>query len=320
MIAMAASVDFDFAMIGAQKSASTFLQLRLRQHPMVDMPTGETRAFQDPWYSAGGPSDLERLFAARSPGVRRGIKRPDYLADPDVPARLAAAVPTVRLIATLRDPVPRAVSAYFHYIRLGFLPYLPLDVGFPQVLDGRLAARYPRASEIIEYGFYGRQLTRYLDYFPGEQLAVLLHTDVRDDAEASLTRMLAHVGLDGSSPPGPPASSRQANQGTYHPVRIRLLRSRNRFMFEYTEGVSLRTPRRMSPWGWAATGAISALDRAVLSHVDRTPTPRLNADMTDRLREIYREDTDLLESLLGRGPLWGPASHGGGTGRQPHSA
>jgi hypothetical protein len=39
----------DFVIIGAAKSASTWLHLALRQHPAVYMPGHETRFFEDPY-------------------------------------------------------------------------------------------------------------------------------------------------------------------------------------------------------------------------------------------------------------------------------
>ena len=53
-----------FVIIGAAKSASTWLHLTLRQHPAIYMPGNETAFFEDPYYDE---SDLSPLRAEIKP-------------------------------------------------------------------------------------------------------------------------------------------------------------------------------------------------------------------------------------------------------------
>src|SRR5271166_1577090 len=112
----------DFAIIGAGKSATTWLHMGLRKHPEIFLPENETPFFEDPYYCE---SDLRPLFselrAARGYATV-GIKRPNYLCTPGCADRLAKHIPRARLIAMLRNPVERAVSQYFHLVRSGRLP------------------------------------------------------------------------------------------------------------------------------------------------------------------------------------------------------
>src|SRR3954453_11545774 len=105
-----------FVVIGAQKSASTFLQTCLADHPDVFMPKGELAFFESPDYERATLTDLRRLFEGRLER-RLGFKRPNYLCKPEVPARLAKDLPDALLLSVLRKPLDRAISAYFHYIR-----------------------------------------------------------------------------------------------------------------------------------------------------------------------------------------------------------
>ena len=95
----------DFVLIGGQKAGSTFVQEALRQHPAVFTPHGETPFFQDPDYTPNDLSPLERELQGARAGQRVGIKRPNYLGEPEVPPRLARDLPGVKLIAVLREPV-----------------------------------------------------------------------------------------------------------------------------------------------------------------------------------------------------------------------
>ena len=83
-------------------------------------------------YRAAFPSAAAVGRAERSAGGRVvvGEATPYYLFHPAVPGRVAAALPDVRLIAILRDPVERAWSQYRHECDLGF-ETLP----FPEALE-----------------------------------------------------------------------------------------------------------------------------------------------------------------------------------------
>lgn len=50
-----------------------------------------------------------------------GIKRPDYLSLPERPQRINEHSPEAKLIVVLKNPIQRAVSAYYHYISNRYL-------------------------------------------------------------------------------------------------------------------------------------------------------------------------------------------------------
>ena len=73
----------DFAIIGAQKSATTFLHGCLAEHPEVYMPRAEIPFFESPDYERSKISDLAGLFAGRSEKWL-GFKRPNFLGKPEL--------------------------------------------------------------------------------------------------------------------------------------------------------------------------------------------------------------------------------------------
>lgn len=289
----------DFVVLGAQKSASTYLQDQLDLHPDVHLAPGEVRAFEDPHYADGAVRDLPRLFDGVDRNVRRGIKRPDYLGRPEVPARLHRHLPEARLLAVLRDPVDRAVSSYFHFVRHGFLPLAPVDVALTTLLDGGWERRYPRATEVLSYGRYGEHLSRYLEYFPAEQMLVFEQRQLIENRDACLTRAFEFLGAAGSAPPDDRPSV--SNKGVYSAARLRILRTKNAHRYRYAPDLSRREPRRMTPWGYAYNAAVVGLDRVLLSRFDNGRAPRPTPAVRDALLEYYRADSDVLRELL---PLW----------------
>lgn len=286
-----------FVVIGAQKSASTFLQDQLAQHPEVDIAPGEVRCFEDPFYSPQAPTALPGLFQG-APTAVRGIKRPDLLGRPEAPARLARHLPQARLLAVLREPVARAVSAYYHYVRHGFAPLLPLDDAFDALLGDRLVETHPRTREILAYGRYGEHLSRYHEHFDRDRVLVFEQKGLVGDPLPALRRAFVFLGVDPGFEPDTTASV--SNKGVYSPTRLRLLRSKNRVTHSYSPTLDLRTPRKPSPAGWLYNAGVVGLDRLVLSRFDSGRPPALGEDVRRRVEAYYAEDRGrLLEELSG---------------------
>lgn len=295
-----------FVVIGAQKSASTFLQDQLGRHPDIEIPDGEVRAFEDPFFVQGAVAELPALYTRPAGEAVRGIKRPDYLGRPEIPGRLRAQLPDARLLVVLREPVVRAVSSYYHFVRHGFVPLASIDEAMASLLAGDWDRRYPRATEVLTYGRYGEHLERYLAHFPPEQIIVFDQQQLIMHPQESLRRAFAFVGVDPAFEL-PERTVRASNTGIYSPFRLRLLRTKNRFRFTYTPTLDRRYPRRMTPWGWAYNASLLGLDRLVLSHFDEGRPPALAEETRSALEDYYASDREVLRSVLAHwdlAPAW----------------
>lgn len=286
----------DFVVLGAQKSASTFLQDQMDQHPQIEIAAGESRHFEDPDYSAGGVEALPKLFHLQGAGIVRGIKRPDYLGRSEVPERLALHIPQARLFVVIREPVARAVSSYYHYVRHGFAPLMPLDQAFAALLDGSLTPEYPRSVEILTYGLYGEHIERYLTRFRRDQIMIFSQDLLIGDPAASLRRAFEFVGVDPTFATEHRTSV--SNRGVYSPTRLRLLRSKNRFLYTYTPNRDRRFRRRPSPPGWLWAATVVTIDRGLLARVDRTKPPTLGPAVRNRMKDFYAADAQVLRKVL----------------------
>lgn len=285
-----------FVVIGAQKAASTFLQDQLSLHPDIEIPDGEVRHFEDPFYAGGAAASLPELFERPVGEAVRGIKRPDYLGRPEIPARLKEHLPDARLLAVLRDPVPRAVSSYYHFVRHGFVPLRPIDQAVASLLAGEWDERYPRAPEVLSFGRYGEHLDRYLTLFPPERILVFDQRELITQPQAALRRAFQFVGVDPEFTL-PERSGKVSNKGVYSPLRLRLLRTKNRTRFSYTPERDRRYPKRMTPWGWTYNAAIVGVDRLVLSRFDEGRPPPMSAQTRRALEDYYAEDRELLRGV-----------------------
>jgi hypothetical protein len=104
----------DFVIIGATKSATTWLSSNLSAHPRVFLPSPELHYFSrhydkgEEWYRSH--------FADARDGQLIGEKSASYLPDAQTPHRLHRLLPKARLIAQLRNPIERAYSDYCMHI------------------------------------------------------------------------------------------------------------------------------------------------------------------------------------------------------------
>jgi hypothetical protein len=290
----------DFVLIGAQKAGSTGLMQHLAAHPQVYLPNGETRYFRDPWFQFEDPSVLSDAVATDKPGVRRrGIKCPDYLALREGPRRIADALGPVDLIAVLREPVDRAISSYFWAMQWGLLPLEPVESGLRKILDGEWQDAHPRAAEVLEYGLYGKHLSRYLEVFPAERLKVLLDDELRADPQRVMRDVFTFLDVD---PRRAPAwNPRPVNAGVYNARRLKVLSLRHKHILRAYPGYP---GRYLQPAAGLRSRvvdrSIAAFDRLLLARVCDNSKPPVGAALRRRLADYYRADVELTARVLGR--------------------
>jgi hypothetical protein len=291
----------NFVIIGAQKAGSTFFVSCLADHPDVYMPPYEVRFFEDPDYGDGDPRVLEALFRGVIQETALGIKRPGYLSRPEVAERIHRHIPEARLIAILRDPVDRAISAYFHLMRTGFLPVRPLEDGMTRILDDAYRSLHPRAAEVVEFGFYHRHLTRFLEYFDRRRMLILPFETIEADPRGAIGQAYRFLGVrDDHVPPSLTRRDRR-NSGVYSLPRLRVLNLSNPFLYAYDEGRSRRVPRsRPSLLGRGIRRVVDTTDRRVLARLYGGATPEASPALRQRLYRLYADDIERLERLLDR--------------------
>jgi hypothetical protein len=123
-----------------------------------------------------------------------------------VPARVAAALPEVKVIVMLRDPVERAYSQYQHEAARGYEPLSFLDAlrAEPERLAGereKLLADPAYESLSFQHhsyatrGEYLTQLRAWAEHVPAERTLVLGSEEFFADPDAGYSHVLAFLGL-----------------------------------------------------------------------------------------------------------------------------
>lgn len=291
--------ELDFVIIGAQKGGSTQLARGVREHPEIWMPKSETPVFRDPLYSAADIAAFRDLVGQQRATTLRGIKCPDYLARPEVPARLLAQRGRPKLVVCLRDPVERAVSTYFWHVRWGLLPIEDPSIGLEKVLDGRYADRDPRSDEVVEWSLYGKHLDHYLTHFGRDEIHVLFSDDLRRDPHSAYSSTFSFLGVDATF--RPPAEAKSANEGVYSRQRLKFLNLRNRFVLRWSADrtyVDIQPATGVFPR--LASRSVAGIDRFILSRIFTEKKPTITPEVTERLRKHFAADTARLEEILHR--------------------
>lgn len=190
----------DFVVGGVQKGGTTSLDLLLREHPAIGMPsTKEPHWFDDDERFAGGPPDPGPYHALWGPAlVSRlcGDVTPAYLWWPGAAERIRAYHPAMKWIVLLRDPAARAYSHWNMQRTRGREP-LPFEDAIAAEAE-RLRTGAPaerRRYSYVDRGFYARQLARLGSIFPREQVLVLRSEALRQAPADTAEAIAAFLGV-----------------------------------------------------------------------------------------------------------------------------
>ena len=200
----------DFIIIGANKAATTSLAHYLNTHPEVHMSRVKEPMFfstdpaapkteaseanlEKPFFTPTLP-EYSSMFENAPPGARLfGEASTAYLANPLIAARaIKKIVPNVKLIAVLRDPAKRAVSAYKMYRGNGMEPR-PFREIVDAAADQLTINGAQGGKDYIRNGLYAQLLGPFLKLFPASQLLILKYDDLVDRGEEFLKKVCHYL-------------------------------------------------------------------------------------------------------------------------------
>jgi hypothetical protein len=226
-----------------------------------------------------------------------GIKRPDYLAKPECPKRISKIIPNAKLIAVLRDPIDRVRSAYYHYASIGLAPLKDINIGLVEIIHGEHNKRYPRSSDIIEYGFYHKHLSRYYDYFHCNQISIFLHNHIKEDPLGMYKQVCRFINIDDRYIPN--SINTRPAQSVHSINRLKFHCWRNPVLFTYnieTNSVAFyKNFKAIRRVGFRLT---NAFDKIVLKTLFKNKKKNLSSEVEKMLLNIYEDDTLKLEEII----------------------
>lgn len=214
-----------FLVIGAQKGGTSTLYASLSNHPEIAEAQKKELHFFDRHY-ADGIESYRRQFPTLERGQITGEATPYYIFHPLAPERIAQALPDVKLIAVLRNPVERAFSQYHSEIRKGFED-LPTFEEAIAAEAGRLAGEREKVVADPTYeshslshhsylarGMYADQFERWFEHFSREQFLILRSEDLASRPKKVLRRCEKFLGITS----GGAKLERSGRRGRYEPM------------------------------------------------------------------------------------------------------
>jgi Sulfotransferase domain. len=264
-----------FLGVGVPRAGTTWLHACLESHPDVYMPVRrkEIRFFDR--HFDEGIEWYEAFFCTAEEAVTYraiGEISPQYLYDDDCPARIAATLPGVKLLLTLRHPVDRAYSNYGFTVQRA-----KYRASFEEFVQSR--------PSVLERGFYSRYSRRFLEYFERDRILALLFEETFADLDAAKGKLAGFLGLDVARFPADAGTSR------VNPSSVPA--------FGAVSGLAVKTGRRLRRLGLEP--AVDLARRAGIQKVIARgkPLPRIDPNLRLELSKAYAEEFTELERLLG---------------------
>ena len=177
------------------RSGTSTLARWLGDHPDVFVAPGKELHFFDRYYDKG--LDWYRsLFAGSTTESQVGEATPNYLHEPLALRRIAKTLPQAHLLISLRDPIDRAYSHYWHNRSRGKEP-----LSFEEALAAEATrtggddidrAWFSYASR----GDYMDQIEGLLSLFPREAVHIEIAEEMQTDPATALPRIYRFLGID----------------------------------------------------------------------------------------------------------------------------
>lgn len=262
--------DIDFVIIGAAKSATTWLQTQLQADPAVYMPDPELHYFSRE-YDRGTDWYLSH-FAGQKDGRIVGEKSNSYLYAPEAAERLHRDLPQVKLIAQLRNPVERAYSSYCMLFRRG-------EVGGD--IDRYLDPAQGVNMQILGSGNFASHLQPFVDLYGREQLLILFFDGVKQAPQEQMAQVRDHLGL-------PPRALAPEAREKVKDKTAPLVPAGMRRKLAWMKPI-VRPLRGTAPFE-AARGLVAR----------KTEYPQLTGDLRRRLADYYGPSIEALERMSGQ--------------------
>lgn len=277
----------EFLVLGAQKCATSWLYYCLRDHPELHVPPSkrESNYLGGQAFRERGPEWYFSLLAGAGDYQKAGAVSVEYLFDPLAAAAVGEYAPRAKLVVSLRDPIDRALSAYYWYVRKGTIDrVMSVDEVARWLIDvaergspGGPEAGWDPAVDMLERGFYDVQLARYMEVCGPERMLIVLYEDVRRTPRAVLRRVYRFLDVEPSVVPG--SLKKRPKQTSYRGSMIRL--------------------ERLAPGSRLMSGLTNRANQFIHAAGLGGSRPRVARALLNQLREIYAPHVVRTERIIG---------------------
>jgi len=273
----------DFIIVGAGKCGTTSLHNYLAQHPQIYMCqkketfffiNEKTREKHKPWGAVTTVEDYCSLFQDAPKGSVTGEISTNYYAYPESAQLIYQHIPTVKIIAILRDPAERAFSSYQMHIRQGIEKR-----SFEQVIS--------EDNKYVKRGFYFSEIIPYFKIFNRQSIKILLYDDLCQNPIAFMQDLFKFIEVDDNFIPDMSKKGRKGGLPKNQSLN-QLLTKPNLLRSSVAAVLKLAMPLQ-----------VRQKIRAVLIKKN-TYKAKLSPEARRKLIEFYKDDILKLQDLLER--------------------
>ncbi|MFH1656594.1 MAG: sulfotransferase domain-containing protein [Candidatus Nealsonbacteria bacterium] len=181
----------EFMIIGAPKSATTWIAKCLDEHSDLSVPNLRPEYFLDKKNSIEKYKDG---FKKSLPNQIKGMDFPNFLFFGEkVINKIKNHNLDMKLIVCLRNPIERAYSHYLFSRSMGN----EYRKTFEKALEeNELPYFIEKGSYYKERGFYYKQIKKYLEYFPFENFLILIYEDIKKDPKGFIQGIYKFLNVD----------------------------------------------------------------------------------------------------------------------------
>lgn len=218
----------------------------------------------------------------------------------EIPRRINNYSNSIKIIVILRNPYERLKSAYYHMIRDGFLPVLPLNCGMEKILNNEISNEYPRAEELLKFSLYSRYIEKYKQIF-NDRLLILYYEDLNNNPNKVIKDCYNFLGVNDNlcQQYAKVYKEKRAQKTTHSLVRLRFEWLKNQYQYEYNSDRTRLYKRDKNILEKIFVKLITTLDIYILKYI--TPSgkkPDFGKTVKTKLDRLLIKDIGKLEKLL----------------------
>lgn len=205
----------------------------------------------------------------------------DYLYFYQVADDIKAINPDAKIVISLRNPIDRAFSAYYHQVskdreNLSFEKALEAE-------ESRIKDNYSFIWRYKDVGLYAKRVKHFLDVFGPDKVKIILFDDIKNDITSVVRDVLAFLELDSDLKVN--ASEKHRATGVYRFKKFNDLMFKQTFVRKILQKLLSQKAR----------------NRLLLKLTNMNlKKPQMNSDTRKHLIEYFKEDILETEKIIGR--------------------
>jgi hypothetical protein len=285
----------NFLIIGAQKAGTTSLLNYLSRHPEIYVPEDKEIScfYEDKQYNKQFESyPFDKYFLGWRGEKYCGNAPVNTLFFSEVTAkRIHDLCPSIKMIAVLRNPISRAYSAYWYFVRCGveknsFEEALKLEASL-----ANSGTFYERCNfTYVSHGFYYEQLRKFFEHFSMDSLLILLYDELKKNPTDTLGKVCEFLSIDNIF----------YSRDVYKKYNVSS-RSRIQFVnnFIYRDSILKQMYKKCIPGELRYRIRIQVVEAIKSLNLMADSYPPMRASTRETLRLIFRESNIKLGKLIG---------------------